>query len=207
MTHLTNQYHINYQELFEQIRMDFPTSVWSSLIRVVDSLWIDHYEKMIHGRANIYQFEADPGFITLFDIASERENSINSTGYKETEDRVVAVSGCSQIPIHKRDINRQRGFLGPTHKVFPDGYDKGHYIAHSMGGGMDVNLFPQNKRLNRGWSEAGKRYCSMEKYCAKHTGTGFFIRPLYSDTTWKPAMLEVGVLKKSGDLWIDQFDN
>ena len=43
--------------------------------------------------------------------------------------------------------------------------DKGHFIAHAIGGGLDMNIFSQARDLNRGISEQGKVYRLMERYC------------------------------------------
>jgi len=34
--------------------------------------------------------------------------------------------------------------------------DNGHFMAGTFGGGLDVNLFSQDRLLNRGWSSQGK---------------------------------------------------
>jgi hypothetical protein len=49
--------------------------------------------------------------------------------------------------------------------------DDGHFIARSIGGDLDVNLFSQDRLLNRGWSAQGKIYRRMEKYCQQQEGT------------------------------------
>jgi hypothetical protein len=88
--------------------------------------------------------------------------------------------------------------------------DKGHFIAHSIGGAVDrleINVFVQRRDLNRYRSVEGKRYREMEKYCAQHPGTFCFSRPIYEDETSIPALLDFGVLRDDGALWIDTFDN
>ena len=59
-----------------------------------------------------------------------------------------------------------------------------------MGGGLDINLFPQVKATNRGglWRK-------MERYCAANLGTFCFIHPIYRDQSWRPAALEYGIFK------------
>ncbi|HEX8831883.1 MAG TPA: hypothetical protein VF705_11995, partial [Longimicrobium sp.] len=59
-------------------------------------------------------------------------------------------------------------------------------MAHSMGGSLDINIFPQRSAVNRGRSPEGKRYRAMERYAAAHPGTFVFSRPLYGDHTWVP---------------------
>jgi hypothetical protein len=56
-----------------------------------------------------------------------------------------------------------------------------------MGGGLDVNLFPQRPDLNRGRSSAGKTYRKMEAYAAQYPGTFTFSRVLYMNEAWVPA--------------------
>jgi hypothetical protein len=47
----------------------------------------------------------------------------------------------------------------------------------------------------------------MEKYCVLNPGVFCFSRPLYEDITSKPASLEFGILKSSGEFWVEHFDN
>lgn len=128
------------------------------------------------------------------------------------ESRVVAVYGRSQVPKTKRDTSRMRGWLGPTdqypghaHKAIA--YDKGHFIAHLSGGGLDINLFFQRRDINRGWSRRGKTYREMERYCAANIGTFCFSRPFYEDRSWHPCAIEYGLVLQEGALWVERFDN
>jgi hypothetical protein len=128
------------------------------------------------------------------------------------EARLVAVLGRSS-PRHvrrSRDDYRLRGFIGRTNSEFGTGWDKGHFIAHSIGGavtGIEANVFIQRRALNRGWSEEGKTYREMERYCHQAPGVFCFSRPLYEDDTSKPAFFEFGVLRGVQDLWVETFDN
>lgn len=99
--------------------------------------------------------------------------------------------------------------LGPAEALGSDGeaYDRGHFIAHSIGGRLDVNLFPQQRALNRGWSAAGKRFRAMESYCQTHLLTYCFRRPIYAGFSAHPIAIEVGVLRQDCSLWVEPFDN
>lgn len=72
--------------------------------------------------------------------------------------------------------------------------------AHSIGGDLNVNVFSQDRNLNRGISEQGKIYRQMEKYCLENLGTFCFSRPVYADSTSIPRWLEVGLIKEDGNL-------
>jgi hypothetical protein len=54
-------------------------------------------------------------------------------------------------------------------------YDMGHFVPHGVGGPTRINLFRQERHLNRGWSEAGRTYRWLERYVATRPGT--FFRP------------------------------
>jgi len=101
-----------------------------------------------------------------------------------------------------------RGYLGRTCEAYGDGYDKGHFIGHSLGGGVldSVNWFRQERRLNRGWSSEGRVYRRMERYCAVHPGTFVFSRPIYDTLTDRPDVIEFGMLR-GGKLDVCQFRN
>lgn len=126
------------------------------------------------------------------------------------EARLVAVSGCSAPQKRKRDDYRLKGWVGATERTFGSGWDKGHFIAHSIGGAVDqaeVNVFVQRRDLNRGWSTAGKRYREMEKYCELNRGAFCFSRPVYHDQMAKPALIEFGVFRGSREFWVECFEN
>ena len=128
-------------------------------------------------------------------------------------DRVVLAYAVSTVQLTKRDGTRMRGFpnvnvsvrrvLGAAAFVA----DKGHFLGHASGGILDINLFPQRRELNRGWSEQGKRFRSMERYVADHPGVFFYHRPSYDDENWIPASLEYAVLKEGLTWWKDVFRN
>jgi hypothetical protein len=84
--------------------------------------------------------------------------------------------------------------------------DRGHFVAHVAGGGTDLNLFPQLRALNRGWSQAGRRWRALERE-ASRDGTFLFVRRTYTDTTWVPEQLEAGYVRLSGELVVDRFAN
>lgn len=129
-----------------------------------------------------------------------------------TESRLVAVLGNSCAPRRTRGFEdaRLRGW-----PMYPDDdpsqlYDRGHFIAHSMGGavdGVELNVFRQRRDLNRGWSEEGKEYRKMEAYCAANPGVFCFSRPIYAGRNAFPSVLEFGVLKQDGSLWCRRFSN
>src|ERR1043166_3952228 len=120
------------------------------------------------------------------------------------EDRVAAVWGTSRkVEAGTREKARIRGFpLGPASK----GYDRGHFFAHTMGRGLDINLFPQAARVNRGglWRR-------MESSCVQNAGTFCFVRPIYVDGSWRPARLEYGIVKmeeeSAPEFWGHVFGN
>lgn len=130
----------------------------------------------------------DRGFNFLFDLTLAKYDKNDPA---RPDDRVVAAYGLSRPAEGKRDTSRIRGF-GPIGRA-SGATDKGHLMAHSMGGSLDINVFPQRPEVNRGRTAEGKRYRAMERYAAKHPGTFVFSRLIYGDNTWVPRALEYGI--------------
>jgi hypothetical protein len=179
------------------------------LERDLPYLWREAYERDGARRTSIVRIQGNS-----FDYIYDNYSYLESTGVVPydsiVEDRLVAVLGRSSPSVKPRDDYRLRGWVGPTETTYGKRYDKGHFIAHSIGGIVDrseMNVFVQRRDLNRGWSAEGKLYRAMEKYCVAHSGTFCFIRPLYEDQTSKPSFLEFGILKNTGELWLECFDN
>lgn len=130
-----------------------------------------------------------------------------------TLERVVVAYGLSQPPAKGRDTSRMRGFpdVGRSFAArlgaAAPAADKGHFLAHAAGGELDMNLFPQRRDLNRGWSKEGKLYRRLERRIAGWPGTFHFHRPLYGDESWLPWRLELGVLLDDGEWWVERFAN
>lgn len=149
-----------------------------------------------------------------FDYIHDDQDTLVATGVvrdePNLESRIIAVIGTSAPDLRRRDDDRLRGWLGATEETFGKAWDKGHFIAHSIGGavaGSELNVFVQRRDLNRGWSTAGRRYRAMEIYCATHSGVLCWSRPVYSDESAMPLQLEFGILKEDSELWVETFDN
>ena len=95
--------------------------------------WLEHYKNMTPHLTNVCQFYYGD-FEYLFDHYTELENkgvvSYNST----IEDRVVVVFGRSCSINEDRKFSRLKGWIGPTEKYLGKNTDKGHFMAHKMGG-------------------------------------------------------------------------
>jgi hypothetical protein len=173
----------------------------SVLTETLVDTWIDHYHDMISHEPYILDVP-DRGFNFLFDLTLAKHDKNDPN---RPDDRVVAAYGLSRAPEANRDASRIRGFgkIG----VDKGATDKGHLMAHSMGGSLDINVFPQSPDVNRGRSAEGRRYRAMERYAAKHPGTFVFSRLIYGDDSWVPRAVEYGILLPERAWWIDRFPN
>ena len=172
-------------------------------------VWRDAYIQMTPRATEIVRMQRG-SFEYIYDDYATLEATEVVPYSPDAEARLVAVLGRSEPKPEGRDDGRLRGWVGPTDTIFGREWDKGHFIAHSIGGAVDgweLNVFVQRRELNRGWSEAGKRFREMEKYCASNPGTFCFSRPLYVNPTAKPALVEFGLLKRDGKLCVECFDN
>src|ERR1700686_2889466 len=99
--------------------------------------WLSRYEEMCIGPTNVLVVPAE-GFEYLFDYSAD----LVARGLLPTspgrEDRVVAAFGRSLRAGVARPASRIAGFPGSDGRG-----DRGHFLAHASGGGVDINLFHQ----------------------------------------------------------------
>jgi hypothetical protein len=162
--------------------------------------WLARYQKMCEGPTNVLVVSVS-GFDYLYDYCTDLiDRGELPAGARE--DRAVAAFGLSRPPKRARDATRIKRFPASDNRG-----DRGHFLSHAAGGPLDINLFHQDVRLNRGWSPEGKLYREMERYCAAHEGTFFFSRPIYVDNTARPSEIELGILLPALTFWVEAFQN
>ena len=203
---LPARYAIDYEFLLCEARLEGTSQLAGCLRKHLLVQWHDSYIVAVGRPTNLVRF-ASRSFEYVFDLYSGLE-ATGEIPYDQTvEDRVVAVLGTSATTDEPRTGTRMRGWLGETGEIVGAVRDKGHFIAHCIGGGLDLNVFSQDRNLNRGWSAQGKTYRQMERYCQERPGTFCFARPIYSDNSSVPRWLEFGLLKEDETLWVETFDN
>ena len=187
---------IDYESCLGQATLPLtPTQLLELADDVFAYEWIDAYRMQCDRPTSVLSITLD-GYIFLWD---------------ESYERVVAVYGTQKNGIEKRRRDKSR--IAYYYRNFIQRYQKdtatdtGHFIAHSFGGGLDMNLFPQKRDINQGRSAEGKLYRRMENYVLMHPGTFVFSRPVYFDDTWRPVFLEYGVGRTDTALWVNIFDN
>lgn len=149
-----------------------------------------------HPATALHEFQQS-GATYLFDLASP-------VGLPQ-EDRTVAAWTVTPAAVTQRDTAYQRGFpLAP--RADGSAVDRGHVIPHLSGGEFGPNIFRQDRALNRGWSEQGKRYRMLEREAAATPGCFYFAHLIYTDETADPSHIETGVLR-GGALHVERFDN
>ena len=182
------------EDLFQGVGRPPPPelSVWEEMM----TDWCDEYRHYTP-ETRIVEAKVEPG-VFIFDLVAER---------------VVGAYGLSTRPAQPRDRAKMRGFpdvnVGVRAVLGDQAFlaDRGHFLAHGSGGTLDINLFPQLRDLNRGWSHEGKLFRRMERYVAEHPGVFYFHRPIYVDATWIPGELEFGILTVDGTWWVERFAN
>jgi hypothetical protein len=198
-----NDFWIDYDALLHAAGDREGDDLISFVIEALKDCWIYDYGEMVQYKPYILDVH-DRGFNFLFDLTLATHDKNDPD---RPDDRVVAAYGLSRKAEAKRDASRIRGF-GPIGNKSRGPIDKGHFAAHSMGGALDINIFPQRTEVNRGRSAAGKRYRKMEAYAAQHPGTFMFSRPIYDDATWTPDALDYGLLLlPERRIWAERFPN
>lgn len=190
---------VSYHEGVEMLKSELP------------GFWNEIYAENLDRPAELCRLESG-GFSYIYDDYDTMVAQGRHADDGSSESRLVAAFGHSAPPTQQRkeDDRRLKGWLGPTEQRFGRNFDKGHFIAHSIGGAVDraeFNVFVQLRTFNRGWSEAGKPYRKMETYCKEQVGAFCFSRPFYSDETSRPSWVEFGVFRVDRKLWVEIFDN
>ncbi len=203
---LPPQWHIDYvrlrrsaragsiYELIADLRLRLPAQ-WQRLYMAAAS----HTPNIIHVEYGTFDYICDSysGMEALGEIAFDQR----------VRDRVVGVLGISLPMRGRRRGSLPKDWVKHPEEIDSSGRDKGHFIAHAIGGGLDMNIFSQARGLNRGISEQGKVYRLMERYCYENAGTFCFSRPVYDDATSIPRWVEFGLLRDDGSLWVEVFEN
>jgi hypothetical protein len=198
-------YALDYEALLSALRAESLVNLFLVLHEELPSKWRHLYESAVERPSNIVQLQHGT-FEYLYDLYSGLE-AIGEVPYDQTvEDRVVAVFGTSADPREDREGHQARAWHGEQNDLLGANRDKGHFIARCIGGGFNLNVFSQDRHLNRGWSSQGKGYREMERYCQGHPGTFCFSRPIYADQSSVPRWIEFGIFKDES-LWVEVFDN
>lgn len=189
--------------LAEAARLGAP--VMDFLRKELPHLWLYAYQEMTPRMTNIITVNQG-SFDYIYDNYAELEATGAVPADDVTESRLVAAVGVSVAATRSRrhDDGRLKGWVGPTNSTFGEMWDKGHFIAHTIGGavdGLEMNVFKQLRAVNRG------EYRRLERYCADNPGTFCFSRPVYEDPSAVPVAVEFGVLTGDGVLDVRVFAN
>ena len=127
--------------------------------------WRDVYAATSSHVANIVQIRRG-----TFDYFCDSYSTLEALGEvpfdQRVQDRVIGVLGTSAPTRNPRRGSLQNAWLAVPEEIEGSARDRGHFIAHSIGGGLDINVFSQARALNRGASEQGKRYREAENTAA-----------------------------------------
>ena len=203
---LPSRLQIDYRMLYRAASAD---SVWDLIAHLRSRFpvqWQRVYAATASHVPNIAQVEYG-----TFDYICDSYSSMEALGEvafdQRVRDRVVGVLGISLLMRCRRRGSMPKGWVEHPEEIDSSGRDKGHFIAHAIGGGLDMNVFSQARDLNRGLSEQGRLYRLMERYCYENAGKFCFSRPVYDDASSVPRWLEFGLLREDGSLWVEVFEN
>jgi hypothetical protein len=119
------------------------------------------------------------------------------------EPRTLGAWTFARTPDVPRDLSYQRGY--PNEVVGERATDRGHLIPFTAGGLLGPNVYIQDRALNRGWSDDGKKYRRIER-AAVAAEAFFFCALIYGDDTAYPFAVELGVVLDQ-ELRVSAFQN
>jgi hypothetical protein len=195
---------IDYQAKIDRLPNQSYRSVVDFFRGPMVHIWCDKYLITAAPSASLLRLK-DCGFEYIFDHSSKDLATIDESS---PADRLVVIFGKSLPTTVKRDSSRMKGFIGRSSELGAN-TDKGHFMSHGSGGGLDINLYPQRRDFNqrRRSSPRSYVYFDMEKYTRENRDTFYFNRPIYTDQSWRPTYIEFGIVRTNGSLWIERFNN
>lgn len=151
------------------------------LLPKITRTWCDEYRRGV-GSADICEVrlpsQQDPNqlFRYLFDCEAGR--AVAAYGFVRTR---------NETPRSEADKR-----LGPRQTGSP--YDRGHLMAHLLGGGGDINVFRQHRSVNRG------AFQRIEELALEHRGAFYFVHPIYGEAgDYTARQVEQGLLFEQGE--------
>jgi hypothetical protein len=175
------------------------------LVEELPYAWLNAYIATNPHQHNVQRITVE-GFEYLWDFSTSLVKRGLIPASQAVEDRLVAAHGESRPNTRNRQNSRLRGRPnGPVDLIDQarrSPYDRGHAIAHGLGGILDLGIIPQIRSVNR-----GGEWRRMERYCQERPGTYCFCRPLYAGLSPHPAEIEFGILKTDATLWVQRFRN
>ena len=208
---LPTESRIDYAPYAAELELNGLPTVDSDFLYRLSSAWIAAYHRQCGRPINPTEMWSND-FAFLVDLEGADHGDGRGPQPPGVYMRTFAAYGLSKpsaIPRQKDDA-RLRGWMGKTDQVAGAERDKGHFIAHSIGGkvaGGETNVFLQRRDLNRGWSEAGRVFRRMEVDAQQHPGSLFFHRAIYLEESTTPSFLEVGLCLPGQSLRVAIFDN
>lgn len=193
---------VPYAEIMRAAR-ESGEAVDAFLVAELPLCWENRYLAMAVRPSHILVFRYGT-FDYIFDSYQDAEKFEPASGASPVEARLVAAIGTSAPPSSPRDDSRLRGMVLSQMPGTETPWDRGHFIAHAIGGrvdGNEANVFLQLRSVNRG------PYRSLEAYCKVRPGTLCFSRPIYVDTSAHPAGVEFGILQADGNLRVEFLHN
>jgi len=163
-------------------------NIVSKIPRQLVPLWCDDYYRT-NPDAQLVEVDVSDSpacFSYLFDIDRQRN---------------IVAWGIPTFASHRRDASRMAG-----HPLSAGSqYHRGHLMAHSIGGGTDINLVPQLGKLNIGqFRKIEKRVRQLAK---ENVRCLYFVRTTYNDDSQIPAMFEQCVIQAPGTITYELHNN
>lgn len=179
-----------------QLATHAPTAAtWDGFVRdALEPEWLAAYRAATSWTTEVQEIRQG-ALVFLFDAAPTLKPAPQSG-----DDRVAPSGAIHPLPSGDATALGLPAFLPNPLSWSRAGLDRGHFIAHAAGGGLDLNLFPQARSLNRGRSPEGRLWRRMESHAARHPGTPLFVHPVYRDSTWRPVTIELGLLVRRDGL-------
>ena len=194
---------IEYERLLVKVTSSEPPAGVEQVTEALFDAWRRAYRKMTQSPTCFQEF-----IYRDYRILLDRPSLLVTRGVlpieRAPEDRIVVACGLSHRSQPRMEPS---SFLGEAASWLGASDSRPYLPGEVLGTSMDVSLYPLHRNLRRERSVEGRAYRAMQRYCADTPGTFCFSRPIYGSRSWSPTLIEHGLLKQDGTLWVRQFHN
>jgi hypothetical protein len=175
---------------------------WGAVVEELKNIWLDSYPAQVLGTWNR---ETQQGARVASDIVRVNLNEFGNLKkdgiayyFDAAAERLVGAWVVSQgrNPVSRKGEPDARLKGHPLENSSL--YDRGHTIAHTLGGGSDINIVSQHSGVNRsGGRNAPTGFRTLERIAVDTPGSFYFVHWLYRGATGGqqvPTGVEQGLL-------------
>lgn len=203
-----------YENLTRSLQRMQDGDSWDGVLTALERIWRARYPSLVLGNWNAQTKSGQRvpptlRWVSLDEFGMLKDDRIGYF-FDIAAERLV---GAYVVSHGKNDSSREESDKRLAGHPLNDSslFDRGHTIAHTLGGGCDINIVPQNSRVNRsGRRDVPTGFRTLERRAVETPGSLYFVHWLYAGATGGeqvPTGVEQGLLLPRQAPEVYRFEN